>query len=141
MVGLFINTVPVRVRCSADDSIAAVLARVRAQAVASQEHEHVSLADIQAVTPLGRRLLDHILIFENYPIDEALKAAQTAIARLKDSGASPEQAPSLYLTLGQIHDHRGDWDEALGTYQQGARLGERRRHDEGAGGVDLRRRE
>jgi len=39
----------------------------------SEDHHFYPLADIQASTPLKQGLLDHIMIFENYPIDESLR--------------------------------------------------------------------
>ncbi len=63
MVGLFINTVPVRVRFDGAEPLTQVLARRREQAVAMEHHQYLPLAQIQQ----GRQLFDHILVFENYP--------------------------------------------------------------------------
>ncbi|MDU0291330.1 amino acid adenylation domain-containing protein [Saccharothrix longispora] len=66
MVGLFINTLPVRVRWSPDDAAADLLDALQAQQTGLMEHQHVGLADIQA--RLGRGpLFDTTLVFENYP--------------------------------------------------------------------------
>jgi amino acid adenylation domain-containing protein/non-ribosomal peptide synthase protein (TIGR01720 family) len=75
MVGLFINTVPVRVRCAGEAPFDLVARQLQTDALAAQDFEHIALADIQKCASLGARLLDHILIFENYPIEEALRAA------------------------------------------------------------------
>jgi non-ribosomal peptide synthase protein (TIGR01720 family) len=72
MAGLFINTVPVRIRIHPERSVAALVRDVQAEAVKSQPHHYGSLADIQAVTPLKQELLDHVLVFENYPLAEEL---------------------------------------------------------------------
>ncbi|WP_394751321.1 type I polyketide synthase [Spongiimicrobium salis] len=72
MVGLFINTVPVRVTFENNDSFKEVLHKVHAASLDAMEHQYVQLAEIQAKSSLGTLLFDHILVFENYPINEAL---------------------------------------------------------------------
>lgn len=67
MVGLFINTIPVRVRLDPRKSFPAVLRTLHDDAVCAQEHEHAALAEVQAACGSGRGLLDHVLVFENYP--------------------------------------------------------------------------
>ncbi|MBF0318985.1 MAG: amino acid adenylation domain-containing protein [Nitrospirae bacterium] len=68
MVGLFINTIPVRV--SMDDGIAfRELARnVQHDFINGKPHHYLSLADIQGVTQFKKGLFDHVLVFENYPL-------------------------------------------------------------------------
>jgi amino acid adenylation domain-containing protein len=75
MVGLFINTIPVRVSFTATDTIAGLLQRIQAQALESEPYHYHSLADIQTLSALGRGLLDHVLTFENYPIARRLQNA------------------------------------------------------------------
>lgn len=67
MVGAFINTIPVRVTINEGDRIADLLGRVQAQAFDSLSHDHLPLAEIQARSDLPSGLLDHLLVFENYP--------------------------------------------------------------------------
>lgn len=67
MLGLFINTVPVRVRTQPDDNLVQLLRTVQAGTLAAQQHQYVSLAEIQSTSPLRHRLLDHLLVFENFP--------------------------------------------------------------------------
>jgi amino acid adenylation domain-containing protein/non-ribosomal peptide synthase protein (TIGR01720 family) len=68
MVGLFINTVPVRIAYRNDQTVEELLRQVQRQAVESEPFHYDSLAGIQAATPLGRDLLDHIMVFENFPL-------------------------------------------------------------------------
>ncbi|WP_187386550.1 non-ribosomal peptide synthetase [Paenibacillus ihumii] len=72
MVGLFINTVPVRVQASPNQAFSDLLKQVWKQFVASENYHYVSLADIQAASELKQELLDHLLVFQNYPIDTQL---------------------------------------------------------------------
>lgn len=67
MVGAVINTIPVRVAVGPDEAITALLRRVQAQAFDTLSHDHLPLAQIQALSALPSGLLDHLLVFENYP--------------------------------------------------------------------------
>lgn len=66
MVGMFINTIPVRIRTE-DQTFADVLRAAHLEAVAAKPHHYASLADVLTQTALRSNLFDHILIFENYP--------------------------------------------------------------------------
>ncbi|WP_282794116.1 non-ribosomal peptide synthetase [Streptomyces sp. CC224B] len=68
MVGLFINTLPVRVPCPPDHSMARVITELQDRQTALLDHHHYGLADIQRATGL-QALFDTIVVFENYPID------------------------------------------------------------------------
>ena len=72
IVGLFINTVPVRIRTAPGTRFTQLLQRVQEDAVTSEPHHHYSLAKIQSENPLKHDLFDHLLSFENYPIDEKI---------------------------------------------------------------------
>ncbi|HWO62050.1 MAG TPA: amino acid adenylation domain-containing protein, partial [Umezawaea sp.] len=73
IVGLFINTVPARVAVPADDAVRDWLRRVQQEQVECRHHEYLSLAEIQACgdVPRGSALFDSIVVFENYPYDDA----------------------------------------------------------------------
>ncbi|MFD1290957.1 amino acid adenylation domain-containing protein [Laceyella putida] len=80
MVGLFINTVPVRIRGEKTTTFAELLQQVQQDNLVAEQAHFSSLAEIQANTPLGNQLFDHIIAFENYPLDlSALMAAYPAI--------------------------------------------------------------
>jgi amino acid adenylation domain-containing protein len=73
MVGLFINTVPVRVRTPQDITVSELLKQVHAGAVDGTVHHYTQLAQIQAETGLGHTLLDHVVVFENHPVGELIE--------------------------------------------------------------------
>ncbi|MFZ2526336.1 MAG: amino acid adenylation domain-containing protein [Rhodococcus sp. (in: high G+C Gram-positive bacteria)] len=76
MIGLFINTVPVRVRMNAAETIAELLTRIQAEQNAVMDHQHIGLPDVQRAMGVGE-LFDTLLVFENYPVDrDALDRAQ-----------------------------------------------------------------
>lgn len=87
MVGLFINTIPVRVRLNDSATLGQAVEDCQALALASQPHQYCSLADVQNATPLKSKLITHALVFENYPLEwaaleEAQRAAELAISKI-----------------------------------------------------------
>ncbi|MDQ1349923.1 MAG: hypothetical protein QG657_224, partial [Acidobacteriota bacterium] len=73
MVGLFINTLPVRIKTKGKESFVRHLREVQADAVLSRAYEYITLADIQAGSLLKEALINHIMVFENYPLDKEIK--------------------------------------------------------------------
>lgn len=69
MVGLFINTLPVRVRVAADATLGDWLRALQRSQAAARAHEHAPLADVQgwSVVPRGRPLFDSLLVVEDFP--------------------------------------------------------------------------
>ncbi|WP_339505384.1 non-ribosomal peptide synthase/polyketide synthase [Pseudomonas sp. RL_105y_Pfl2_101] len=73
-IGLFINTLPVIASPRPEQALSDWLHSVQAQNLALREFEHTALFDIQRWAGLGgEALFDNILVFENYPISEALE--------------------------------------------------------------------
>ncbi|WP_025028880.1 condensation domain-containing protein, partial [Caldalkalibacillus mannanilyticus] len=72
MIGLFINTVPVRIGAKGNETIVDLMNRVQIQYAASQEYDFYPLFEIQAQTEQKQGLINHIMIFENYPIEEEM---------------------------------------------------------------------
>ncbi|MFI8896331.1 amino acid adenylation domain-containing protein [Streptomyces paradoxus] len=69
MVGLFINTLPVRVRLDPAETVGDLLERLQDQQAGLMDHQYLGLADVQRLTPVGGELFDTLLVFENYPVD------------------------------------------------------------------------
>ncbi|MDR0268154.1 non-ribosomal peptide synthetase [Paenibacillus sp.] len=68
IIGLFINTIPVRVQAQGKDTFVEIMKRNQEHAVASHHFDTYPLYEIQAVTQQKQDLIDHILVFENYPV-------------------------------------------------------------------------
>ncbi|MFD7507245.1 condensation domain-containing protein, partial [Streptomyces sp. NPDC059850] len=66
MVGLFINTVPMRVRLKPDETLADLLVRVQREQVALMDHQYLGLKEIQRVAHVDE-LFDAAMVFENFP--------------------------------------------------------------------------
>ena len=91
MVGLFINTLPVKVRVEQDATISDWLVLLQSQLVEMRQYEYSSLVDIQdwSQVPRGLALFESILIFENYPVDQSLREQEGSLSI--DSIATREQ--------------------------------------------------
>ncbi|MFF5437209.1 amino acid adenylation domain-containing protein [Streptomyces achromogenes] len=74
MVGLFTNTVPVRVRLAPNEPFLGALHRLQREQAALQPHDHLGLAEIQRAAGL-RTLFDTTTLFVNYPMDPSAWAA------------------------------------------------------------------
>ncbi|MEA5624694.1 condensation domain-containing protein, partial [Nostoc sp. UHCC 0251] len=74
MVGIFINTVPVRVQIADNTDLLGLLKDLQNQQVESEQFSYYSLVEIQGLSdvPRGMSLFETIVVFENYPMDSAL---------------------------------------------------------------------
>jgi non-ribosomal peptide synthetase component F/aryl carrier-like protein len=78
MVGLFINTLPVRVRVADDGAdLGGWLRELQRLAAEARQHEHSPLPDVMRWSgqPAGRPLFDSLLVFESFPASPATAAA------------------------------------------------------------------
>ena len=73
MVGLFINTLPLRVKLPPDKPLGDLLSELQDSQSRLMAHQHVGLAEIQGLAGLGE-LFDTLVVFENYPVDHAALA-------------------------------------------------------------------
>jgi len=69
MVGMFINTLPVRARVNDAEPLTSWLQRLQERQLARQDFEHTPLAQIQrwSEVPAGSPLFETLYVFENYP--------------------------------------------------------------------------
>ncbi|MFG1880277.1 condensation domain-containing protein, partial [Sphaerisporangium sp. NPDC049003] len=69
MVGLFINTLPVRARVDGQATVGDWLRELQEQQIELRQWEHCHLVDVQECSdvPRGKPLFQSILVFENYP--------------------------------------------------------------------------
>jgi non-ribosomal peptide synthase protein (TIGR01720 family) len=70
MVGLLINTVPVRATITPDTTIAGLLTELQSAYNDTVEHQHLALSEIHRATGYDQ-LFDTVFVYENYPIDAA----------------------------------------------------------------------
>ncbi|MBB4926159.1 non-ribosomal peptide synthetase [Kitasatospora kifunensis] len=112
IVGLLINTVPVRVRLDRGETVAELLTTVQAEQAALTPYHHTALTDLHAVTGQGA-LFDTLLVFENYPVDLAAMhlpgGAAVADVQVHDAAHYPLRllvVPGTRLRISL--DHRPD---------------------------------
>lgn len=96
MVGLFINTVPVRVQLPPSEPLTALLTRLQDEQSRLIAHQHLGLVDIHHLAGLGE-LFDTLVVFENYPLDpDVLDTPNTG---LRITGITGESAPHYPISL------------------------------------------
>ncbi|MET7427267.1 amino acid adenylation domain-containing protein, partial [Dactylosporangium sp. NPDC005555] len=103
MVGLFINTLPVRVRVRRDDTWTSLLDRVQREQAALLDHQYLSLAEIQRQAGIGA-LFDTLTVFESYPLDEEGIAAGQGASGLRLAAVTGHDATHYPLTLTVVPD-------------------------------------
>jgi acyl carrier protein len=79
MVGLLINTVPVRATITAATTTADLLDQLQSAHNHTLEHQHLALSDIHRITG-QERLFDTVFVYENYPIETAALSGVDGLA-------------------------------------------------------------
>ncbi|MGV9415185.1 amino acid adenylation domain-containing protein, partial [Nocardia sp. NPDC003693] len=98
IVGLFINTVPVRIRVDDRLSIEGLLERVQREQADLLEHHHIGLTDIQRLAGAGAEF-DTLVVFESYPVDKDAIAAASSIDGMTVAGVGMNDDTHYPMTL------------------------------------------
>ncbi|MFD9375440.1 amino acid adenylation domain-containing protein [Streptomyces sp. NPDC059999] len=128
MVGLFINTLPVRVTLDPAETLGALLERLQAQQASLMDHQYLGLADIQRLAPAGGELFDTLLVFENYPVDtEGLRRSAGGLGVVDGRGHEGTHYPLGLMvhagaTLALELSHRPDVLDTDAAEAVGARV-------------------
>ncbi|WP_236008804.1 amino acid adenylation domain-containing protein [Actinomadura physcomitrii] len=104
MIGLFINTLPIRVRVHPGDTVAAALARLQDEQAALMQYHHLGLSDVQRLAGSGP-LFDTMTVLENYPFDP--DAAGADLGGLTLHNVDGHDATHYPLTLAAVPGGRG----------------------------------
>jgi len=114
MLGLFINTIPTRIKPVGTLTFRQFLSQVQEDAVKSKEHHHYPLYKIQAHSPLRQHLFDHLVAFENYPFEEALSKRNDAFPYFYVKNAEVFEQINydfgLFITPGEKIDFRLEYN-------------------------------
>ncbi|MEU8893315.1 amino acid adenylation domain-containing protein [Streptomyces sp. NPDC048442] len=113
MIGLFINTLPVRVRFDPSERWQDTLARVQAEQAELQPFQYLGLTDVQRVSG-HRALFDTAFVFENYPLPENTERSPSALRATAVHGRDAAHYP--LVLVGSLRadglrfrlDHRPD---------------------------------
>ncbi|NUV78281.1 non-ribosomal peptide synthetase, partial [Streptomyces fungicidicus] len=95
VLGLFINTLPVRVTVDPARPASDWLAGIQAELAEARGHEYVALSDITADVAPGTSLFESLVVFENYPVDKE----KTGGYGLGVRGLSAVESTNYALTL------------------------------------------
>ncbi len=74
IVGLFINTIPVRVRQDKQSTFKELIKELQNKSIEASKYDYMPLAEIQSNSELKQNLFDHIMVFENYPVEKEVQA-------------------------------------------------------------------
>ncbi|NJL59460.1 MAG: hypothetical protein HC887_07245 [Desulfobacteraceae bacterium] len=99
MVGLFLNTIPVRIVSQNNQKFTELIRNRQQHYLESEPFHYASLANIQMLTPLKNDLLDHLMVFENYPFSQEL----ADIAKKSDPGFSIGDIEEFERTNYDLH--------------------------------------
>ena len=111
MLGLFINTLPVRVKVTGSETVGECLRRIQAEVAETKQYEYAPLFEVQGWSEVerGQSLFDSILVFENYPVDASvgeraagkrgLEIAQVQSDERTNYGLSVMVVPGQQLTM------------------------------------------
>jgi polyketide synthase PksJ len=108
MVGVFINSLPVRVEVDPGADLQDWLRRLQERHAEARQHEHAPLVDVQGWSdvPRGTPLFESLLVFENYPIEESSVGGSQPSLAIRD--LRQFEVTSFPLTL-QVMPARNLW--------------------------------
>jgi amino acid adenylation domain-containing protein/non-ribosomal peptide synthase protein (TIGR01720 family) len=122
MIGLFINTLPVRVRVEEEAELLTWLAGLQAEQVVLRDYEYSPLVEVQSWSEVGRGrpLFESLLVFENYPLDAAALKENLSL-HLKDVRSFDRTnypltvvaIPAEELFLQALYDRRRFTDKSI----------------------------
>jgi amino acid adenylation domain-containing protein/non-ribosomal peptide synthase protein (TIGR01720 family) len=124
MVGLFINTLPVRVRVPARERVEPWLRALQDHNVALREHGYSPLAEVQrwSEVPAGEPLFESVVVFDNYPVGREIGSGAHALRVVPREGV--EQANYPLVVGGLLGDDLTLYVEyAHGVFESTAEAG------------------
>ena len=98
MIGLFINTVPVRARLRPNETLRDLLERVQRSHAAVLPYHYLALTEIQRAGGIGE-LFDTLLVLENYPT-RADSSARSGHTRARLASATDSSHYPLSVVVG-----------------------------------------
>jgi amino acid adenylation domain-containing protein len=115
MVGMFVNTLPVRLKIDLQTPLLDWLTQLQALLVEMRQYEYSSLVEVQtwSEVPRGMALFESIVVFENLPVSRRLREGHYSI-EVSDSAnlykinypLTIVAIPGIPLTLGINYDFR-----------------------------------
>ncbi|MGZ7007630.1 MAG: amino acid adenylation domain-containing protein, partial [Ilumatobacteraceae bacterium] len=98
MVGLMINTVPVRASSTPATTVADLLEQLQSAYSDTLEHQYLALNDIHHITG-HEQLFDTLFVYENYPLDTSAMSGDDGLAITKVVGRENNHYPLAIMAL------------------------------------------
>ena len=98
MVGLMINTVPVRASSTPATTVADLLDRLQSAYSDTLEHQYLALNDIHHITG-HEQLFDTLFVYENYPVDTAAMSGTGGLAITDVTSRESNHYPLAVMVL------------------------------------------
>jgi amino acid adenylation domain-containing protein/thioester reductase-like protein len=108
MVGLFINTLPLRVRIQAGRPVCEWLRELQDNLVALRSYEHSPLVDIQGCSPMGRGLplFDSMLAVESFPQSNHVQLPDVTVSQKTNYPLTLVVEPAGDMNIRAMFDPR-----------------------------------
>ncbi|HEX2077658.1 MAG TPA: amino acid adenylation domain-containing protein, partial [Longimicrobium sp.] len=102
IVGLFVNTLPVRVRVDGGERVLPWLRALQAWNAEMHEHQNTPLTQVQGWSrvPAGTPLFESILAFENYPVGESMGQGARGLGVVARGGQVHTSYPVALVAAG-----------------------------------------
>ncbi|AZK48667.1 non-ribosomal peptide synthetase [Paenibacillus lentus] len=99
IVGIFINTVPVRIQATRGMTVRQLLGQVQEFSVLTDKYGYLTLADLQELTGSSKRLVEHIVAFENVPT-----SADSPVVESIETGQADDTGEISIQSLEDDHE-------------------------------------
>jgi amino acid adenylation domain-containing protein/non-ribosomal peptide synthase protein (TIGR01720 family) len=78
IIGLFINTIPMRLHLEGLHTFEEIARVIKENLLDTQQYGHLSLGEIQGYTSVEDQALQHLYIYENYPVEQKIRSSSLA---------------------------------------------------------------
>src|SRR5262249_20365713 len=118
MIGLFINTLPMRVAVSPQETVLVWLRQLQARQFEMRQYEYSPLVQVQgwSEVPRGLPLFESLIAFENYPVDRSF-GEKTDSLEIRNVRLTERMNYPLVVGIGpgsglmvKVHFHRSRFD-------------------------------
>ncbi|NJR56670.1 MAG: amino acid adenylation domain-containing protein, partial [Acaryochloris sp. CRU_2_0] len=126
IVGLFINTLPIRVQVEGTTELLPWLQALQAQQVNLDDYSFTPLVDIQrwSEVPSGMPLFESMVVFNNYPVEEALEQQESSLEVVPAEDVEQTNFPlTVSAELGDGLLFKIEYDTALFDESMIVRMG------------------
>ncbi|WP_410985748.1 amino acid adenylation domain-containing protein, partial [Bacillus cereus] len=79
MIGLFINTIPIRIKNDTATNFIELVKAIQKDSLESTKYDYYPLAEIQSLSEAKQKLVNHILVFQNYYVDDEVMESNSLV--------------------------------------------------------------